>query len=50
MFGLASWFLCMAIGRRDVYMTYRLPLYAKEKSICSLPDAETERARSVNDF
>jgi hypothetical protein len=42
MIGFASQLICVAIGCKHSYMTYTLPLLAKEKAIYSLPDSETE--------
>jgi len=50
MSGLASLWLCMAIGRRDSAMIYRLHLYAKQKAMRWMLESETERQQSVHNF
>jgi len=49
-FAITSWLICMAIGCTHLYMTYRLPVLAKEKEASSWSNSENERRQSMNDF
>jgi len=49
-FRFASWAILVAIGCRYPLLSYWLPLGAKSKATCSLPHAEHQHQRSINDI